>query len=63
MQHNIHDITRGKIPFTLKDAGISKGALDGVATAAVGVGRLGFNADDCMVVLEHAFEGKPIISF
>ena len=62
MQHNIHDITRGKIPLTLKDAGISKDALQGIASATVGDGRTGFNRDDCMVILEHAWEGRPIIS-
>ncbi len=62
MQHNIHDITRGKIPLTLKDAGISKDALQGIASATVGDGRTGFNIDDCMVILEHAWEGRPIIS-
>lgn len=60
MQHDIHDITKGDIPLTLKDAGVSKEALDGVARAAVGEGRLGFNLDDCMVILEHAWEGKPV---
>lgn len=62
MQHDIHDFTKGKVPLTLKDAGISKDALDGVARAAVGGGRLGFTVDDCMVVLEHAWEGTPILS-
>jgi len=63
MQHDICDITKGRIPLTLKDAGISKDALQGIAGAAVGDGRAGFNMDDCMVILEHAWEGKPIISF
>ncbi|MEA1970357.1 MAG: iron-containing alcohol dehydrogenase [Thermodesulfobacteriota bacterium] len=63
MQHDIHDITKGDIPLTLKDAGISKDALQGIAGAAVGDGRTGFNMDDCMVILEHAWEGRPIISF
>ncbi|MCK4535048.1 MAG: iron-containing alcohol dehydrogenase, partial [Syntrophobacterales bacterium] len=31
MQHDIHDITRGGIPLTLEDAGISKDALQGIA--------------------------------
>ena len=62
MQHDIHDIAKGAIPLTLKDAGISKAALDGIARAAVGEGRLGFNLDDCMVILEHAWEGKQITS-
>ncbi|MCD6487186.1 MAG: iron-containing alcohol dehydrogenase [Syntrophobacterales bacterium] len=63
MQHDIHDISKGGIPLTLKDAGISKDALQGIAGAAVGDGHTGFNMDDCMVILEHAWEGKPIISF
>jgi len=60
MQHDIHDITRGGIPLTLKDAGISKDALQGIAGATVGDGHTGFNLDDCMVILEHAWEGKPV---
>jgi len=61
MQHDIYDVTKGDIPLTLKDAGISKDALDGVARAVVGEGRRGFKLDDCMVILEHAWEGRPII--
>ncbi|HOO89735.1 MAG TPA: iron-containing alcohol dehydrogenase [Syntrophales bacterium] len=62
MQHDIHDFTKGKIPLTLKEAGISKDALDNIAGAAVVKGHEGFTADDCRVILNHAWEGTPILS-
>ena len=62
MQHDIHGFTKGKIPLTLKDAGISKEALNDVARAVAGEGHPGFTVDDCMMVLEHAWEGTPILS-
>ncbi|MEA2013911.1 MAG: iron-containing alcohol dehydrogenase [Thermodesulfobacteriota bacterium] len=61
MQHDIHGITKGDIPLTLKDAGISKDTLQGIAGAIVKKGLPGCNMDDCMTILEHAWEGKPII--
>jgi len=63
MQHDIHDITRGVIPLTLKEAGISKDVLQGIAGTAVGNGNDRFTMNDCMVILEHAWEGKPVMFF
>lgn len=62
IQHCLQDVTKGSIPVTLKDAGIAKGALHDMAKAAVRNERSKFTTDDCMVILEHAWEGKPIVS-
>jgi len=62
MQHDVRDAAGGSVPLTLKDAGISKDALTVVAGAAVRGGYPGFDLDDCMVILGHAWEGKPITS-
>ncbi|MDO9515187.1 MAG: iron-containing alcohol dehydrogenase [Syntrophales bacterium] len=62
MQHDVRDAAGGDIPLTLKDAGIAKDALAGVAGTAAGDGAAGFSVDDCLVILEHAWEGKSITS-
>jgi len=53
MQRDVRDAAGGDIPLTLKDAGIAKDALAGVAGAASGLG-----VDECMAILEHAWEGR-----
>lgn len=62
MQHDIGDAAGGGVPLTLKGAGIAKDALFGLAGAVAGKRGAGFSVDDCMVILEHAWEGAPITS-
>jgi alcohol dehydrogenase len=50
----------GGMPLTLQVAKVSKERLKDIAQAASCESPKEFNADDCLMVLEHAWEGKPM---
>ncbi len=59
---DIYAAAEGEIPSTLQAAKVSKEKLKDVAQAVSFDGSKEFDADACLMVLEHAWEGKPIKS-
>ncbi len=59
LQNGLFNLTEGRIPRTLDDLRISKKTLADIADK-VGAGTGGFDKDLCLMILEHAFDGKPV---
>ncbi|MCD6153571.1 MAG: iron-containing alcohol dehydrogenase [Syntrophobacterales bacterium] len=60
MQHDLYDVTKGKIPRTLEEAEVPRYMLQDIAEKAVSLGSAEFDFEGYLTVLEHAWEGKPI---
>jgi len=60
LQQDLYNLTGGKIPRTLEEANIPKYMLDDIAEKVVRDGTKEFDIDDYRMVLEHAWEGKPM---
>jgi hypothetical protein len=50
----------GGIPLTFQVAKVSKGKLEDIVQAASSENFEKFDADDCLMILEHAWEGRPV---
>lgn len=59
LQNALFNLTAGRIPRTLEDVRISKKTMDEIA-GKVGDGTNGFDKDLCLMILEHAYDGKPV---
>jgi len=60
MQHDLYDVTKGKIPRTLEEAEVPRYMLQDIAEKAVSLDSAEFDFEGYLTVLEHAWEGKPI---
>ena len=60
MQQDLYSITGGKIPRTLKEANVPKYTLNDIAEKVFRNGTKEFDIDEYRIVLEHAWEGKPM---
>jgi alcohol dehydrogenase class IV len=59
LQNELFSLTAGRIPRTLEDVKISKKTMEEIA-AKVGGRTDGFDKDLCLMILEHAYDGKPV---
>ena len=59
LQNELFNLTSGRIPRTLEDMRISKKTMEDIA-GKVGDGTNGFDKDLCLMILEHAYDGKPV---
>ncbi|MBT8490983.1 MAG: iron-containing alcohol dehydrogenase [Deltaproteobacteria bacterium] len=60
MQQDLYTVTGGKIPRTLKEANVPKYMVNDIAEKVFNDGAKEFGIDDYRMVLEHAWEGKPM---
>jgi alcohol dehydrogenase len=60
MQQDLYNVTGRKIPRTLEEANVPKYMLNDIAEKVFRVGTNEFGIDDYRMVLEHAWEGKPM---
>jgi alcohol dehydrogenase len=59
LQNELFNLTEGRIPRTLDDLKISRKTLADIAEK-VGAATGEFDKDLCLMILEHAFDGKPV---
>lgn len=60
MQHDLHNMTGGKMPRTLEEAKIPKYMLQDITERVCETGSDEFTYKEYQAVLEHAWEGKPL---
>ena len=60
LQNELFNLTAGRVPRTLEDAKISKKTLEEIAAKVGENAGDGFEKDVCRMILEHAFNGKPV---
>jgi alcohol dehydrogenase len=60
MQQDLYNVTGRKIPRTLEEANVPKYMLNDIAEKVFRDGTNEFGIDDYRMVLEHAWEGKPM---
>lgn len=60
MCNELFVLTETAVPRTLEDAGLTRDALAAVAEAAAGPGPDPDLRQDCLMILEHAFDGRPV---
>jgi alcohol dehydrogenase len=60
MQQELYKVTGGKIPRTLEEAHVPKYMIKDLAEKIVADGAGEFDSNDYQIVLEHAWEGKPM---
>jgi alcohol dehydrogenase len=60
MQQDLYTVTGGKIPRTLEEANIPKYMVNDIAEKVFKDGAKEFGVDDYRMVLEHAWEGRPM---
>lgn len=60
MQQDLYKATGGKVPRTLEEANIPKYMVNDIAEKVFRDGPKEFDIDDYRIVLEHAWEGKPM---
>jgi alcohol dehydrogenase len=58
LQNELFKVSGGAIPRTLKDANASKDMLKDSARKAAGEGSTGFDTNDCLAVLDKAWQGR-----
>jgi alcohol dehydrogenase len=58
LQNELFSVTSGMVPRTLQDAGLNEDSLNSIAEKIAGGG---YDTDACLMILEHAYEGKPVI--
>ena len=61
LSFNIYDLTKGKVPYTLKDCGITKKNLMDIAESTADQDGECMDIDGCLKVLEHAWDGTPMV--
>lgn len=60
MQQDLYKATGGKVPRTLEEANVPKYMVNDIAEKVFRDGQKEFDIDDYRIVLEHAWEGKPM---
>ncbi|MBN2517186.1 MAG: iron-containing alcohol dehydrogenase [Deltaproteobacteria bacterium] len=60
MQQDLYKVTGKKIPRTLEEANVPKYMVNDIAEKVFKDGAREFGIDDYRMVLEHAWEGKPM---
>jgi len=58
LQNELHKISSGAIPRTLREVNVPGDILKETARKAAGDGSRGLDADVCLIILEQAWEGK-----
>jgi hypothetical protein len=58
LQNELHKISSGAIPRTLREVNVPGDILKETARKAAGDGSRGLDADVCLTILEQAWEGK-----
>ncbi len=58
LQNEFYSVSSASVPRTLQDTGIPKGMLVQIAENMAGDD---YDKDACLMILEHAYDGKPVI--
>ncbi len=58
---DINFSSNGKLPLALKETGVMKGLMKGIAEQALSSGELDVDFEGCMTILDHAWEGKSLV--
>lgn len=58
--NELYILTSARVPRTLEDAGVSRERLDEVAALVAAEEVFGYGQKELRLILEHAFEGKPV---
>ena len=60
LQNEVFTLTSSQIPRTLEDTKLSKSRLSDIAAKVVIETNDGYDTAACLMILEHAFDGKPV---
>ena len=60
LQNELYSISSATVPRTLQDTGLTKDMLGQIADKMAGDAS-DYDKDACMMILEHAYDGKPVI--
>ncbi len=60
LQNEIFMISGAKVPRTLKEADMPQNSIDEIVKAVCSDHYNNYNEDECLFILKHAFEGKPL---
>jgi alcohol dehydrogenase len=60
LQNDIYTVTSSLIPRTLEDTKLSRSRLSEIAHSVANDGSGDVDSSDCLMILEHAFDGKPV---